>query len=102
MPTTRQEGLPLTILEGMAYGLTTIASDIGGISGVISHNDDGFLIPPGNQSQLDKAFHTLLTDRKKIDACGKAMQRQTIEQNYSKSQMVKSTLEVLTAALNGN
>ena len=101
MPTTRQEGLPLTILEGMAYGLTTIASDIGGISGVISHNDDGFLIPPGNQSQLDKAFHTLLTDRERIDACGKAA-RQTIEQNYSKAQMVKSTLEVLTAALNGN
>ena len=101
MPTTRQEGLPLTILEGMAYGLTTIASDIGGISGVISHNDDGFLIPPGNQNQLDKAFNTLLTDRKRIDACGKAA-RQTIEQNYSKAQMVKSTLEVLTAALNDN
>ena len=37
MPTTIQEGLPLTILEGMAYGLATIASDIGGISGVITN-----------------------------------------------------------------
>ena len=97
MPTTRQEGLPLTILEGMAYSLTTIASDIGGISGVITNGVDGFLIPPGDQNQLDETFNMLLTDRKKIHTCGKAA-RKTIEQSYSKTQMVNDTLKVLTDA----
>ena len=101
MPTTRQEGLPLTILEGMAYSLTTIASDIGGISGVITNGVDGFLIPPGDQNQLDKTLNMLLSDREMIGACGKAA-RQTIEQSYSKTQMVNHTLKVLTDAASIN
>ena len=47
MPTTSHEGLPLTILEGMAYGLVTIASNIGGIPTAITENKDGILISPG-------------------------------------------------------
>ena len=52
MPPTSHEGLPLTILEGMAFGLTTIASKIGGIPSAITDGVNGFLIKPGNVQEL--------------------------------------------------
>ena len=94
MPTTRQEGLPLTILEGMAYGLATIASDIGGIPGVITNDVDGILVRPNNQQELNQAFELLLSNEQLIDSVGKSA-RQTIQQRYSKQRMVEETLEVL-------
>tara|TARA_B100001741_G_scaffold107147_1_gene88287 strand:- start:1636 stop:2841 length:1206 start_codon:yes stop_codon:yes gene_type:complete len=94
MPTTRQEGLPLTILEGMAYGLATIASDIGGIPGVITNDLDGILTEPGNQNQLDQMLSKLLSNSDMIESIGKAA-RNTAELRYSKQRMVDETLEVL-------
>ncbi len=98
MPTTRQEGLPLTILEGMAYGLATIASDIGGIPGVITNDVDGILVRPNNQQELDQAFENLLGNEQLIDSISKSA-RQTIEQRYSKQRMVDDTLEVLHSTM---
>jgi glycosyltransferase involved in cell wall biosynthesis len=98
MPTTRQEGLPLTILEGMAYGLATIASDIGGIPGVITNDVDGILVRPNNQQELDQAFENLLGNEQLIDSISKSA-RQTIEQRYSKQRMVDDTLEVLHSTI---
>ena len=83
MPTTRQEGLPLTILEGMAYGLATIASDIGGISGVITHEFDGFLIKPGNVDELTNVLVKIINDKEERISTGQNA-RGTILEKYSK------------------
>tara|TARA_B100001778_G_scaffold63817_1_gene49992 strand:- start:2290 stop:3441 length:1152 start_codon:yes stop_codon:yes gene_type:complete len=91
MPTTRQEGLPLTILEGMSYGLATIASDIGGISGVITHEYDGFLIKPGNVDELTKVLAKIINDEEKRESTGRNG-RGTILEKYSKERMVNETL----------
>tara|TARA_X000000368_G_scaffold417152_1_gene412767 strand:- start:1445 stop:2653 length:1209 start_codon:yes stop_codon:yes gene_type:complete len=93
MPTTRQEGLPLTILEGMAFSLATIASDIGGIPGVITDKVDGLLVKPGNVEDLSNALTLLLKSTDQLnDLANKA--RSTIEQRYSRERMVNETLEV--------
>ena len=94
MPTTRQEGLPLTILEGMANSMTTIASNIGGIPGVITDGVDGILTTPGNQSELDQTFHNLLCNEEMINKIGDNA-RKTTEERYSKQRMVDQTLAVL-------
>ena len=98
MPTTRQEGLPLTILEGMANSMTTIASNIGGIPGVITDGVDGILTTPGNQSEFDQAFHNLLSNEKMIKQIGNRA-RKTTEERYSKQRMVDQTLAVLTEVI---
>ena len=96
MPTTRQEGLPLTILEGMAYGLATIASDIGGISGVITHEFDGFLIKPGNVDELTNVLVKIINDKEERISTGQNA-RGTILEKYSKERMVNETLhEIIT------
>tara|TARA_B100000674_G_scaffold258298_1_gene213067 strand:+ start:4098 stop:5249 length:1152 start_codon:yes stop_codon:yes gene_type:complete len=96
MPTTRQEGLPLTILEGMSYGLATIASDIGGISGVITHEFDGLLIKPGNVDELTSVLVKIINDKEIRISIGQNA-RGTILEKYSKERMVNETLhEIIT------
>ncbi len=41
---TQADNLPLVILESMACGTPVIASNLGGISEIIQHGDNGFLI----------------------------------------------------------
>lgn len=94
MPTTRQEGLPLTVLEGMSFGLATISSDIGGIPSVISDGSDGLLIEPGNENQLTSLLSSLLDEPKRIITIGKQA-RKTIEDKYSRERMVAETLRIL-------
>ena len=95
MPTTSHEGLPLTILEGMAYGLATIASKIGGIPTAISDRHDGILISPGNVKDLTSELTELINNDEHRANTGSAA-RKTAEQHYSMQKMVDDTLEVLS------
>jgi len=100
MPTTRQEGLPLTILEAMANGLPVIASDIGGISQVIEDGEDGLLVKPGDVSELINAIRILKNDEEMRLGFSNAA-RKTIEDKYSKERMVDETLAVFASVVKG-
>ena len=98
MPTTSHEGLPLTILEGMSYGLVTIASDIGGIPSLITENKDGILISPGNSQELAQNIERLFQDRSLMQTLSESA-RSTIIEGYSMERMVNDTLQVLVEAV---
>ena len=98
MPTTRQEGLPLTILEAMANGLPVIASEIGGISQVIEDKQDGLLVKPGDVSELVDAVRILKNDEDMRLRLSSAA-RKTIEDKYSKERMVDETLAVFSTVM---
>jgi len=98
MPTTSHEGLPLTILEGMSYGLVTVASDIGGIPSLITHNKDGVLISPGNSQELAQNLERLIQDSSLMQTLSESA-RTTIINGYSMDKMVNDTLEVLIGAV---
>ena len=59
------EGLPMTILETMAYGIPNISTRIASIPEVIQHGENGFLVEPGNVQMLSEYILLLLNDRKK-------------------------------------
>ena len=54
------EGLPLSILEAMSYGLPIIASDVGGIPDILNNYTNGLMVEPGNHQEIQKALFALL------------------------------------------
>ncbi|MFV8346841.1 glycosyltransferase family 4 protein [Flavobacterium sp. ZB4P13] len=59
--TSRFEGFGMVLIEAMASGLPCIAYDCPcGPRGIISENEDGFLIENGNESDYVKAIETLI------------------------------------------
>jgi glycosyltransferase involved in cell wall biosynthesis len=40
-----QEGMPMAIAEALSVGVPVISTDTGDIAGIISNNENGFLLP---------------------------------------------------------
>ncbi|MBC1499775.1 glycosyltransferase family 4 protein [Listeria weihenstephanensis] len=57
------EGLPMAILETMAYGIPNISTTVGGIPQAIQNGTNGLLIQAGDTKQLEQAITTLLSDK---------------------------------------
>lgn len=62
-----KEGLPLSILEAMSYGLPIISSKVGGIPDLIYKSRNGILIEPGNQIAIKNAIEKLMTNKNLCD-----------------------------------
>jgi len=60
------ECYPLSILEAMASGIPIVASKVGGIPDLITHNREGLLINPGDDKGLADAVLKILCDE---EAC---------------------------------
>jgi glycosyltransferase involved in cell wall biosynthesis len=56
------EGLPMAILEAMAYGLTVVTTPVGAITDVIRDDDTGVLVPPANPTALAAALRRVIGD----------------------------------------
>ena len=54
------EGFPMSIIEGMAYGLPIVASKVGGIPQIVSEGENGFLFACGDTSSMADAVLLLL------------------------------------------
>ncbi len=74
------EGLPMAILEGMAYGLAVIATSVGSIPEVITHNENGLLISPSDDEELAKAVERLITDFEFRHYLSKNARQRVVEQ----------------------
>lgn len=57
------EGMPNVVLEAMANQLPVIATDVDGISDVVTNETDGVLVPSGNAKALAKAIQRVLSDQ---------------------------------------
>lgn len=55
------EGLPLSILEAISYGIPVISTNVGSINEAVKNGENGFLINPGDKDKLAKYTTKLLT-----------------------------------------
>ena len=58
------EGLPVTIMEGMASGLAVITTDVGGIKNIIKDKKNGILIQEKNSKQIAEKIIYLINNKK--------------------------------------
>ncbi|TDP07481.1 glycosyltransferase involved in cell wall biosynthesis [Roseateles asaccharophilus] len=74
------EGLPMGMLEAMAFAKAVVVSPVGGVPEAIEHGVHGLLVQPGDVNGLARALSTLLADeqycqelgtaaRARVDAC---------------------------------
>jgi glycosyltransferase involved in cell wall biosynthesis len=49
---SRWEGVPLTILEAMAFGNIVVATDVGAVREIVEHGNTGFLVDPTQSEDL--------------------------------------------------
>lgn len=85
-----QEGLGLAIMEAMAQALPIVATNVGGIRDLIKDNQTGILVSPRDSQGLAYAIITLLKDKPKAQALGKAAQ-DFIQREFSLEKMVDKT-----------
>ena len=57
-----KEGLPISILEAMSYGMPIISTPVGGIPEIVSNGENGYLVEPGNKEDIYIAIISLLND----------------------------------------
>lgn len=73
-PSTGFESFGIVLLEAMAAGLPTVASDIAGYRTALENGAEGLLVPPGDEQALARAVIDLLRDparRAQMGECGK-------------------------------
>ncbi len=75
------EGMPLTVLEAMASQLPIIATRVAGTPEIITHNETGLLVDPGNAHQLADAILLLCNSPEFAEKLGRKA-REFIERNY--------------------
>jgi len=66
------EGLPISILEGMLYGLPIVSSPVGGIPDWIKDGENGVLVNDWNASEYSVAIGSLLND---LQICSQMSER---------------------------
>jgi glycosyltransferase involved in cell wall biosynthesis len=95
---SRQEGLPMAVLEGMASGLALVATAVGAVPTVIVDGRTGVLVPAENAELLAAGIAELLRDPEKRKRLGGAA-RQLIEEEYSAARMTADYLRVYEEAI---
>jgi glycosyltransferase involved in cell wall biosynthesis len=60
---SRNEGLPLVVLEAMEAGLAVVATDVGGVAEAVAAEETGLLVPPEDPPALAAAIRRLLDDQ---------------------------------------
>lgn len=95
---SREEGLPMALLEGMGLGLPVVASAVGEVPNVVVDRQTGLLVPAGSADELAAAVARLLSDGSLRERFGEAG-RQRVAGEFSADRMAAAYLEVYRLAL---
>ena len=70
VPSKWYEGFPNVIIRAMKHGKPVITSNLGAMSAIIDHEENGLLVAPGNVDSLTEAISILYGDTGKCDSYG--------------------------------
>ncbi|TME68147.1 MAG: glycosyltransferase [Chloroflexi bacterium] len=94
------EGISNSLLEAMAHGLPTVATDVGGNAEVVVDGITGHLVPPADPNRLAAVLLDLVSDRQRRQRMGQAG-RERVLTTFSIDAMVAATQNVYERLLAG-
>lgn len=89
---THMECFSLSILESLAANVPVITTDVGGNEEVITHTENGFIVPAKNINVLKKLLEEIILGKKSITNDT----RNLIEKNYSLENMVENYYRLIS------
>jgi len=91
---SREEGLPVALLEGLSYGRMAVVSDCPGMKFVVEDAGCGLVVPRGDVAGLAAVLERVLTDGNlRSVLCQRA--RAAIERDYSETGLRDRLMQVL-------
>ena len=94
------EGVPVVLMEAMAAGLPVVATRVAGIPELVEDGVSGFLVPPGEATELAERIAALLDDEDLRTRFGKAG-RAEVQAEFNIHLEAQRLCAILTAALEG-
>jgi L-malate glycosyltransferase len=91
------EALSNALMSAMAYGIPSIAFNVGGPAEIIEHGVSGLLVEPAKEHALADAIVKMLRDQAFAQRLGQ-QGRDRIERDFSADQMVQGILSVYEQA----
>lgn len=85
--TSANEGLPVSLIEGMAAGKPVVATRVGGVPDLVAENTAGLLVPADNAFMFSQAVSILIGDSKKRLAMGR-FGREKVFPAYSSERLI--------------
>ena len=98
---SRQEGLPMAILEGMASERAVVATSVGEVPSLIQDGETGVLVAPEDVQALATAIAALLQDDVRRRVLGAAAKKH-VKDNFSAERMSADYLNVYSNALSSS
>jgi glycosyltransferase involved in cell wall biosynthesis len=94
------EGSPNVLLEAMSARLPVVATDVGGVSEIVSDGDTALLVPPNRPAQLAKALERLLEDTELRERLSARAHRR-LSEHFSPLHYDERLFEIYDTALKG-
>ncbi len=95
---SRYEPFGIINLEAMACERPVVATEVGGIAGVVRDGKTGVLVPPEDPRALAKAIDTLMADSKLREDMGKKG-RMRVEKHFTWKTVAERTVELYRSLL---
>lgn len=99
LPSLKREGLPKSVIEGMAYSIPPIVTDSGGSPELIEQGISGIIVPPGSAKAIAEAIKQLYENTELRQKMGAAA-RKRIEQHFTTQHTIDATHKIYQELMN--
>jgi len=96
---TYGEGLPISLLEAMSFGMPVITRPVGGIADFFEEGKMGYLCKSNNPEELAQLLEKLLNDREKLLEIGR-YNHEYAKKNFMASRVAEKLVHIYERVLN--
>ncbi len=90
---SHHEGMPMSVLEAMSYGMAVVSTRIGGIPHLITDRENGLLHEPGDREALKNDLYVLLANESLREELGRRA-AERIQKDFDMDKQADRLLEL--------